>query len=132
MDNPIRLQVEGGIVWVTVHGPITRKLGDRILVETLACARQHHTWRFLFDLRRAGLVEGIVSLHQRVIAFEAAGMPAHAPRAVLCSHRTPDYDFLETSSINRGHNLQVFTDGEEALNWLASQTETSPGQRTAS
>lgn len=131
MVSSVDLQIEDGIVWATVHGPITSKFGDQLLGDVIAFARTHDTWKFMFDLRRAGLVEGIVSLHQRIGKCEAAGMPARAPRAILCSHRTPDYDFLETTSVNRGHNLMVFTDGEQALKWLAAQRATPPGHGEA-
>jgi hypothetical protein len=52
----------------------------------------------------------------------AHGVSAHKiKRAFVIKGDENDYDFYETTSVNRGLNVGIFHDKEEAINWLTAK-----------
>jgi len=80
----------------------------------------HH--RFLFDMRQAQIVAGTYS------TFETGTVPNDASRkqlqeivALVYAGDLEDHKFMETVAVNRGYQLKVFDDMDEATEWLISK-----------
>ncbi|HTP39353.1 MAG TPA: hypothetical protein VMI92_07230 [Steroidobacteraceae bacterium] len=106
------------VVWASMRGKVDLELRREMLTAALAQARHSGLNRVVFDFRLARFANGIVGMHECVKLMAQSELPHNACFALLCSHRTADIDYLETTCINQGINLTVFTDGEEAVHWL--------------
>jgi hypothetical protein len=121
-EDAIESAVIDGVLWITVHGPITRDVGDAVMARLNALARAYQSSLWLLDFRAASLVEGTVSLIGRVKAVDADDLLRDGHAAIVCAVRTNDYAFLESTANQHGHSLKVFTDGARAMEWLRSRS----------
>ena len=106
------------ILHVHVSGTVDRDAWERQLRSSLQEAARHSCWRFLVDYRRAAVRLGFLDLYDRPAFFEEAGMPRNARIALLFAPGTPDTEFIETVTANRGYAVKVFPSPEEARAWL--------------
>ena len=121
-EDAVESAVIDGVLWITVHGPMTREVGDAVFVRQRALARAYQGSLRLLDLRAASLVEGTVSLIGRVKAVEDDELLRNGHTAIVCAVRTNAYAFLESTANQHGHSLKVFTDGARAMEWLQSRS----------
>jgi hypothetical protein len=118
VGEAIQAEVVDGILRMTVRGPITPEVGDRILAEAAVMAEQSGVRRVLYDFRAATLIEGVLSLIRRVKQVQQSELLSGARTAMVCKARTNDYVFLETTCIQHGIDFRVFTDGAAAEEWI--------------
>ena len=87
--------------------------------EVAALAKQQGCTRLLNDLREATIPSSASAIYSMPRITDEAGVPPGLRRALVVSAATRDFLFLETVSLNRGHNIRIFTDPEAARAWLA-------------
>lgn len=112
------VEIREDVVWTSIRGKVDIALRREMLANALGQAKRSGLNRIVFDFRLARFADGIVGMHECVKLIAHSELPPGCCFALLCSHRTADIDYLETTCINQGINLTVFTDGEEAVHWL--------------
>ncbi len=79
---------------------------------------KHECKKFLNDLRGSDVRLGTIDIYEVWKLFEGLGIDGTWKRAILASEQLKDYRFFENVSVNRGHQVRVFTDPSAALAWL--------------
>ncbi|MGH8254515.1 MAG: hypothetical protein ACRES2_10750 [Steroidobacteraceae bacterium] len=112
--------IEAGVVWAAAEGTLAdaahQNLTQRAV--TMAASAGAQSWRLLLDYRRAILTADVLSLSRLAEQLSGLGLPAGTRIAMLCRQRSTSFVFWERVLRARGHEVSVFTDGEEALSWL--------------
>ena len=112
-----------GVVETVYSGTVTLEELQSALTDTGVVAAENLCNRFLIDAREQGGAEGstfdilklaefLSSLPLDVIEREAI-LPPPTPQTV------DDVHFFETAARNRGLNVLMFSDRDEALAWLS-------------
>ena len=106
---------------ITVTGRVVRPR-DSILLQQFArdFEQARRCYKFLFDMRQAEIIGGTMD------TFEAGTVPADRDRlvrpqysiALLYSGDLFNHKFMEAVAVNRGYNLRVFDDIDNAMEWL--------------
>ncbi|HNS21620.1 MAG TPA: hypothetical protein PKH24_14035 [Sedimentisphaerales bacterium] len=76
----------------------------------------HNGSKVLIDIREAKARPGVLDTFGLISVWPAM----HGLRVAILdrSENRRWFDFYETVSVNRGHNSRVFTDSEQAVQWL--------------
>ncbi|MGH8253919.1 MAG: hypothetical protein ACRES2_07740 [Steroidobacteraceae bacterium] len=120
--------LEGGIVWAAPNGTLAENASRDLTRRALALAEETANWRILFDFRRSKLTHDVLALNRQAELISQHGLPAIARTAMLCRHRSTDFQFWERVLTLRGLSAATFTDGEAAIGWLQVQ---QPGDDAA-
>ena len=110
--------LEGGIVWAAPNGTLAEDASRDLTRRALALAEETANWRILFDFRRSKLTHDVLALNRQAELLSQHGLPAIARTAMLCRHRSTDFQFWERVLTLRGLAAATFTDGEAAIGWL--------------
>jgi hypothetical protein len=124
--------LEGGIVWAAPSGNLAEEASRDLTRRALALAAETENWRILFDFRRSKLTHDVLALNRQAELLSQHGLPRIARTAMLCRHRSTDFQFWERVLNLRGLSAATFTDGEAAIGWLRVQeqpeSDSSPPQ----
>jgi hypothetical protein len=126
--------LEGGIVWDAPNGTLAENASRDLTRRALALAEETANWRILFDFRRSKLTHDVLALNRQAELISQHGLPAIARTAMLCRHRSTDFQFWERVLTLRGLSAATFTDGEAAIGWLHVQqpgSDAAPGRDDA-
>lgn len=115
--------LEGGIVWAAPSGSLAEDASRDLTQRALALAAETENWRILFDFRRSKLTHDVLALNRQAELISEHGLPAIARTAMLCRHRSTDFQFWERVLNLRGLSAATFTDGEAAIGWLRVQEQ---------
>jgi len=118
--------LEGGIVWAAPNGSLAEEASRDLTRRALALAAETENWRILFDFRRSKLTHDVLALNRQAELLSQHGLPRIARTAMLCRHRSTDFQFWERVLNLRGLSAATFTDGEAAIGWLRVQEQPGP------
>jgi hypothetical protein len=135
----LEIRAEGGILEVVASGKFTLEKAQHAFVEMLDAVALHGTAKVRFDGRE---IVGNPKTIERFLygEFAATTVAAYGTRGVARATqfayvlRPPVLDperFGETVAVNRGMNVKVFEDPEEALRWLDVAPANRPRLRKA-
>jgi len=102
-------QVRGGFD-SSVVSQMVSDLGDMI--------RKRGCYRFLNDLRDAKITSETFDIYRMPRNVAKSKEAVRCRRAILVNPPLEDFLFLETASVNMGHQFKIFTDPDAALEWL--------------
>ncbi len=72
----------------------------------------------LNDLCEASISKSAFEIYAMPRIVRDAGVPLNCKRALLVHSLPSDFAFLETTSVNLGQSVKLFTDFDAALAWL--------------
>jgi hypothetical protein len=107
-----------GYTLITVEGQVTPELAIEMMVEMLDIAAKHESSKFLVDLRGTTLLSATIDTFELPGRLAKVGFAPEHRLAIVYSSDESDHRFLETVSRNRGLQIKVFEDFDEAENWL--------------
>lgn len=116
IDNPPAVAVEAS-------GPMKLALVKELAAEALGEAASHELHKFLVDDREMVPDLSTLELHQLPDILERMGLGKRDRVAVVYCERSPkaeDFRFFENTAINRGFDIRLFTDLNQATDWLRS------------
>jgi len=119
--------LEGGIVWAAPNGSLAEEASRDLTRRALALAAETENWRILFDFRRSKLTHDVLALNRQAELLSQHGLPRIARTAMLCRHRSTDFQFWERVLTLRGLSAATFTDGEAAIGWLHVPEQANSG-----
>lgn len=119
MKYELSYDKEAHLLLGRVTGEIDPALVEAMAREVAALAKQQGCNRLLNDLREATIPSSASAIYSMPRITDEAGVPPGLRRALVVPAATRDFLFLETVSLNRGHNTRIFTDPEAARAWLA-------------
>jgi len=108
------------IVYVKTSGELNIKETEKIRKESYLIKEKYNANKFLLDhteIKSGGLkIWDLYNLPQK---YSAEGYPRNSQLAVLVNESYKEtFDFYETVSVNNGYKIKVFTNKNEAINWL--------------
>jgi len=112
-----------GYILSTFTGPITMALVHEYIDTLLPILEETGCHRLLSDSTDAQIQVTTMDIMQFPKMAEASPLTTALKRAALAPAGTSGYEMYETFSKIQGHEVRVFTDRTEALEWLLSDTE---------
>lgn len=112
------------VILITLKGSIDREAINKSRFEAVRLAKEHNCFTVLADLREATSAISFLDIYDlpRTTSevLSASGIQAHQfKRAIVVALDLDNASFFETVSQNRGHNVRLFRDMEEAKKWLS-------------
>jgi len=101
-----------------IEGIVDAKLVKKMAVDLAALLQKHKCNKVLNDLRKASLTKSIFDIYNIPRIVDDSGVPLSSKRALVVKEKNSDFKFLETASVNIGHQLKIFTDFDDAVEWL--------------
>ncbi|MCX6640784.1 MAG: hypothetical protein NTW14_09930 [bacterium] len=107
-----------GVVLARTEGKYDAKIGIEMLKEVNPLLREHSTNRLLIDLRLAELQFSVADLFNRPDEYLELGLDRRLRTGLIFRELNENRRFLETVCVNRGYNLKVFEDYDQAVQWV--------------
>ncbi len=111
------------IIKVKYEGPLYLNEVKETLTVVLRLVREHDCFFMLTDLRETQVKLSTLSIYELPKIFSeiaaSAGMSIYKfKRATIIPEDAEYAHFFETVMVNRGQNLKLFKDADEAKQWL--------------
>jgi len=110
------------VVQLRTSGTYELSVETETLKGLAAALREHRCRNILADHRQADVIAKTMKSYERPFLYEQiwgdSETISQIKTAVVFKEITDDYRFYETVLQNRGWNLTIFDDYDEALNWL--------------
>ena len=102
---------------VAVHGELDIRLLRSMASDVAEAVKKFGCKRILNELRDAEATRTIETYNMPDTA-KKAGVTELYKRALVVGDKAPDFIFLETVFVNRGHQVKMFTNIDDARDWL--------------
>ena len=120
MPHTIKYDEKLDCIFLTVHGMLDLALLREMAAEVAGLVIQKRCRLVLNDMRQATLSKGIWEVYKMPQAANAQGIEQATKRALVVPENAPEFNFLETVFVNKGHVVKLFTDPDSAKKWLFS------------
>ena len=102
-------------------GTMNKETLKEYSIEIAKTASRHDFRYFLNDLREADVDFSSIDIITIPGILHAAGLDMSCKRAIIMSTNLNNYRFFLTAANTWGFNVKVFTDPNEAMNWLRNK-----------
>ena len=120
MPHQLSYDADTGILTARVSGIVDKSLVQSVASEMHAKTEKHKCTRFLNDYRHAYVDLSTLDVFGLPKLIESMGTDPRSRHAIVVKGMTPMIRFFETVTRNRGENVRVFTDMDQARAWLLS------------
>jgi hypothetical protein len=120
MDMPVGFEIGSGILTVRFTGWLTRHQAESAQTETARIVSERGILRVLVDIRSATVSACLIDIFDFVVSAVHL-LPRSTKYAVVFSPNTfspKNAGFAEDVGVNRGLNIKMFTQIDEARKWL--------------
>lgn len=116
------------IITFAFYGKINDAVMNKARSEAIELAKQHNCFNMIADLREATSAIHIVDIYnapqKTSEQLAASGFKVQQfKRALVVGEDLEDALFFEAVARNRGHNVQLFRNIEDARQWLSGKLE---------
>ena len=121
MSWKIEFVKEDGILHLKAEGVMNIDLIKQMSSQAIGYAVEYGTNKYLVDLRKMVPEVSTMNIHDLPKILRDFGLTLRSRIAVLfspSSEKKEDFSFFETVSLNRGLQVRLFMDPDEALQWL--------------
>jgi len=118
VPSTIEYLPEKGYTLNRADGQTSPDIAIECMTEMLEVSTKHDCSNLLADLRATTMMAATIDTFELPNRFEKLGLLPEHKLAIVYSEAEDDYQFLETVSRNRGLQIRVFADFEDAENWL--------------
>jgi len=125
MDWSVYYLEQDGLVFAKTTGLISWDKNKRLSEEVLTIGRKNGLSRFLIDHRDAMLNLSILEIDNIPKMFKENGLCPSDKMAILYnadSSHSSEFVFFQNVSLLSSLQVKVFTDKEQALDWLKSES----------
>ena len=112
------------VVRLTANGSVDLPDIEQMGAELFSAAALRGSSKMLVDHREMTPEVSTVDIYDLPDVLEKLGFARSSKMAILLvagALKRADYDFFETVSINRGFQVRLFLDPDEALGWLRAE-----------
>ena len=121
MPYELKFHVNPSFVEVISRGKLTQEEQSQRDSEVHKLGRGNKPTFFLYNLLSTEIDASITELYQTPGLLEKEEQNRRNKAALLVQRDDKDWEnlkFLETASLNRGWQIRVFSDRDEAISWL--------------
>ena len=123
MPHTIIYNSESHVIEMTVQGELTMKEAKEITLEASKIAKEQNCFVYFSDYREATVKLSTLEVYElpKIISdiLASSGLNVHKfKRAFVVARDLKVYEFFENVTVNRGQNVRVFYDVDEAKRWL--------------
>jgi hypothetical protein len=120
MPHTLAYIPEEGYIELTVDGRFNLARLKQIAPEVASLSNESGCLHILNDMSYATIDVSVLDVYSSPQQMDDAGITRSTKRALVVPKSFEHAHFLETVTRNRGHDLKVFFDRDEAINWLQS------------
>lgn len=126
MSNSVVYDAEKKLIVIEVRERIDKSLIRKIALDVSHFSKEHNCHLVLNDARESSLDLSTVEIYDLpkliVEILQETGIEVHKfKRALVVSKGVDDFTFFETVSQNRGQNVTLFRNIDEAISWLLNK-----------
>ena len=121
MGRDIRYDAKDDIVVARTAGQYILEQEIDTVQKVLAQMQRHDCSRCLFDHRNADVVARTLEAYDRPKVYEQLGIGHGVKMAIVSREKQHELKFYETVCVNRGWNVRVFRDYDQAVAWLGGK-----------
>ena len=118
MTHQLRYNADTDCIELTVEGTFNMERLKRIAPQVAKLSEESGCLRILNDMSGANIDFSLGEVYNSPQEMDHSHISRTTRRALVVPPDFQQADFLETVTRNRGHNLRVFHDRAEALEWL--------------
>ena len=118
MTHKLAYNTETDCIELTVEGSFNMERLKRIAPEVAQLSEESGCLNILNDMSNATIDVSLSGVYSSPQEMDNSGKSRTTRRALVVPPSFDQASFLETVTRNRGHDLKVFTDRKEALDWL--------------
>ncbi len=121
MSYSLRYDQDVDCVVLTFEDELTIAIIKEVAPQVARMCEETGCQRILNDMSSATIALSIAEIFSSPEIMDESRVSRRSKRALVVSPDFTDSHFLETVTRNRGHNLMVFTNIEEAKQWLLAE-----------
>ena len=121
MPYTVNYEVEACCITVAVHGELDLPLLRSIASDIAKIGKAEGCIHILNDLREANLTKGTIDVYNMPDIAKKFGIGQKCKRALVVGDKASDFYFLETVFLNRGYQVKMFADIDDARAWLLGE-----------
>ncbi|MFO7570541.1 MAG: hypothetical protein R6W75_12155 [Smithellaceae bacterium] len=117
----VELNINQKIIELTYAGIVTPKALEEAFCAAVKLATENDVSLFLADCSDMIGGHSVADLYFLISIFEASGFHPRSREAIVLpalDTSQQDVAFYETACLNRGYEVKIFPNRDEALNWL--------------
>lgn len=118
MSYSLKHDSENGCIVLTFDDVVTIELIKEVAPEVAAMSEETGCLRILNDMSKATIEMSMMDVFSSPRVMDESKLSRTTKRVLVVPSDFSDAHFLETVTRNRGHDLMVFTDIDEARKWL--------------
>jgi len=118
MKYELKYDEERDLIMGQVHGEFDSSVVVKMVSDLGAMIQEHDCYRLLNNLRDAKITPETLDIYAMPRVVEKTREVVRCRRAILVNPPLEDFLFLETASVNMGHQFKIFTDSDAAIKWL--------------
>ena len=121
MPYKIHIHTEREFIEVVYSGPVTPDEVLEVDSKTIKLERKNVPNLYLSDFLNANLTFSILDLYNKPSTWTKRGFNPLNKLAIISTNfgkQWEDLKFFETTSLNQGLNVKIFSNREDALDWL--------------
>lgn len=118
MRYEIQYDADRNCLLIHIQGTMEASELPGLASDLVALTERHKCERLLNDIREVELRLSTLDIYDIPELAIESGLSPRVRRALLVTSDQKESAFFETVSMNRGQNVRVFTDFDEAMSWL--------------
>lgn len=123
MPWQIKLAENNSHMEIVYSGVITPQELEEALRAILKLGRENGTTRILADCTGMTGGHSVFDLYYLIALYEKENVPHHMKEAILLPalpEKLEEVKFYETASLNKGYNVRLFENADDARSWLCA------------
>lgn len=125
MPHSLRYDPDIDCIILTFDGTVTINMIKEVAPQVAKKSQETGCLRILNDMSAAEIDVSFMDVFKSPEVMDKSNVLRITKRALVAPTSFTEAHFLETVTRNRGHNLMVFHDIDEARQWLLSDAEVS-------
>ncbi|MFC1763075.1 hypothetical protein ACFL6U_13465 [Planctomycetota bacterium] len=121
MSHELSYDSDIDCVILRIQGKVTMELIRKLAPQVASMFEKTNCHRLLNDMRATTIDISITALFNSPKIIDESGIMRNTKRALVVPPSFEKPEFLENVTRNRGHNLMIFKDIEEAKKWLLAE-----------
>lgn len=119
MDYSIKISDNGQYMRIVAEADVTIKIAFQWTSELVELTKKNGIKKYLFDSRTAKNISGTSdNYHFSYKGTSKLNLDHGVREALLVASDDRSHDFIETTKVNAGYDVKLFTDEYEAIRWL--------------